>query len=146
MANKSSIILMADDDREDYQLVKEGLKEAHLFNTLVWVKDGEELMDYLLLRGKYVNQKDAPRPGIILLDLNMPRKNGREALKEIKENPNLRRIPVIALTVSGSEEDINYCYNIGANSYIRKPISFAQLVEVFTLIKKYWLETVELPT
>lgn len=137
-------ILLADDDKEDYILIKEAFNEACISNKLIWVKDGEELMDYLLFNGKYQDPKEAPRPSIIILDLNMPQKDGREALKEIKENPDLRRIPVIAFTVSGAEKDINYCYDNGVNCYIRKPMRFSELVDIATLIKKFWIETIEL--
>jgi len=139
------IILVADDNKEDYQLAEEAFKEVGILDSLIWVKNGEELMDYLLLKGKYKNSKDAPKPSIILLDLNMPKKDGRETLKEIKEHPDLCRIPVIVFTVSGAEEDINYCYKAGANSYIRKPLNFSQLVDIFRTTAKYWLETVKLP-
>lgn len=143
--NARPIILVADDNKEDYMLAKEAFKEVGISDLLLWVKNGEELMEYLLLKGKYKNSKDAPAPSVILLDLNMPKKDGRETLKEIKGHQTLRKIPVIIFTVSGAEEDINYCYKTGANSYVRKPINFNQLVDIFGTIKKYWLETVELP-
>jgi CheY-like chemotaxis protein len=142
-AHKPITILMADDDRDDCLLVRKAFEASRLVNDLRFVEDGEELMDYLRRRGKYA---DAPRPGLILLDLNMPRKDGREALKEIKDNPDLREIPVVVLTTSKSEEDIFRSYNLGANSYITKPVTFEGLVDVMKALGKYWFEIVELPS
>jgi CheY-like chemotaxis protein len=139
-------ILMAEDDPEDRMLATEGFEESKLVNDLRFVKDGEELMDYLYRRGEYSEPESAPRPGLILLDLNMPRKDGREALEEIKADPDLRSIPVIVLTVSKVEEDIMRSYDSGANSYISKPVTFVGLVEVLRSLSVYWLEIVELPT
>lgn len=138
-------ILMAEDDEDDCLLAREALVESRLANDLRFVKDGEELMDYLHRRGKYSRVSDAPRPGLILLDLNMPRKDGREALKEIKTDPNLRQIPVVVLTTSKAEEDIYRIYDLGANSFITKPVTFSSLVEVMKTLGKYWFEIVELP-
>jgi len=138
-------ILMADDDRDDCLLVKDAFKESRLANDLRFVEDGEELMDYLYHRGKYADIKNSPRPGLILLDLNMPRKDGREALGEIKSVHDLRSIPIVVLTTSKQEEDILRSYDVGANSYITKPVTFKELVEVMKFLGKYWLEIVELP-
>jgi CheY-like chemotaxis protein len=138
-------ILMAEDDPDDRLLTQEALEEARLANELYFVKDGEELMEYLCHEGRYINPDTAPRPGVILLDLNMPRKDGREALKEIKENPELRRIPVIVLTTSKAEEDILKSYDLGVSGYVTKPVFLEQLVEVMRMIGKYWFEIVELP-
>jgi CheY-like chemotaxis protein len=138
-------ILMADDDEDDCMLAREALTESRLANDLYIVRDGEELMDYLYRRGQYANPNISPRPGLILLDLNMPKKDGREALREIKNNPELRRIPVVVLTTSKAEEDIYRSYDLGANSFIIKPVTFAALVEVMKTIGKYWFEIVELP-
>ncbi len=138
-------ILMADDDEDDCMLIREALAESHLQNSINIVTDGEELMDYLYHRGSYTDPKMAPRPGLILLDLNMPKKDGREALQEIKADPQLRQIPVVVMTTSKSEDDIGYTYSLGANSFIIKPVTFASLVEVMRTIEKYWLEIVELP-
>jgi CheY-like chemotaxis protein len=135
-------ILMADDDADDRMLTKEALKESRVLNDLHFVEDGEELMDYLNRRGKHV---DAPRPGLILLDLNMPKKDGREALKEIKADPDLRRIPVVVMTTSKAEEDIFRSYDLGANSFITKPVTFDRLVELMKTLGQYWVEFVELP-
>jgi CheY-like chemotaxis protein len=142
---KEAIILMAEDDEDDYLLTKEALQEGRILNKLYRVKDGEKLMDYLLHQGKYTNVADAPEPAIILLDLNMPRKDGREALREIKSNPLLRRIPIIILTTSKSEEDILQSYELGANSYIRKPVSYDRLLEIINKLTEYWLQIVILP-
>lgn len=138
-------ILMADDDEDDCMLAREALVESRLANDLHIVRDGEELMDYLYRRGKYLDSSTSPRPGLILLDLNMPRKDGREALQEIKADPHLRHIPVVVLTTSKAEEDIYRSYDLGANSFITKPVTFASLVEVMQTIGKYWFEIVELP-
>ncbi len=138
-------ILLADDDDDDCMLAREALAESRLLSELYVVRDGEELLDYLYHRGKYVNPNSSPRPGLILLDLNMPKKDGREALKEIKNDPKLRQIPVIILTTSKAEEDIHHTYDLGANSFIIKPMDFESLVEVMRTIGKYWFEIVELP-
>lgn len=142
---KTVTILMADDDEDDCMLANEALAESRLANNLLFVRDGEELMDYLYRRGKYAQQSNSPRPGLILLDLNMPKKDGREALKEIKADPHLRSIPIVVLTTSKAEEDICRSYDLGANSFITKPVTFGSLVEVMKTIGKYWFEIVELP-
>jgi CheY-like chemotaxis protein len=133
---------MADDDADDRILAKEALEESRVLNDLRFVEDGEELMDYLNRRGEYA---DAPRPGLILLDLNMPKKDGREALKEIKADPDLRRIPVVVMTTSKAEEDIFRSYDLGASSFITKPVTFDRLVELMKALGQYWVEFVELP-
>lgn len=138
-------ILMAEDDPDDRLLTKEALEDNRLINHLHFVEDGEELMDYLCQRGQYADPDTSPRPGLILLDLNMPRKDGREALEEIKADPNLRRIPIVVLTTSKAEEDILRSYDLGVNSFIVKPVTFGALVEVMQALKKYWFEIVELP-
>lgn len=137
MTARKVSIWIADDDPDDCQLIREAMHESRLSNDLNFVKDGEELMQKL-------NQTEA-LPGLILLDLNMPRKDGREALAEIKSNPRLKQIPVIILTTSKAEEDILRTYNLGVNSFISKPVSFSSLVEVMSGIGRYWLEIVELP-
>lgn len=139
-------ILMADDDPDDCMLAREALAESRLANDLHFVSDGEELMDYLYQRGKYSVPGSAPRPGLILLDLNMPKKDGREVLKELKSDPDLRQIPVLVLTTSQAEEDILRSYYLGANSYITKPVTFSSLIEVMQTLSKYWFEIVELPS
>ncbi|HMQ34995.1 MAG TPA: response regulator [Chloroflexaceae bacterium] len=139
------VILLADDDPDDRMLAKEALEESRLANRLLFVEDGEELLDYLYQRGAYTDPEAAPRPGIILLDLNMPRKDGREALREIKADPQLRAIPVVVLTTSKAEEDIYRSYDLGVSSFITKPVTFEGLVEVMRALGKYWFEIVELP-
>jgi CheY-like chemotaxis protein len=138
-------ILMADDDEEDCALTKDAMADARLANEMRFVHDGEELLDYLHQRGAYADGADAPPPGVILLDLNMPKKDGREALAEIKADPELRKIPVCVLTTSAAEEDIFRSYDLGANSFITKPVTFAGLVEVLQAWSRYWFEIVELP-
>jgi CheY-like chemotaxis protein len=138
-------ILLADDDADDRMMAGEALAESRLANDLRLVEDGEELMDYLHRRGRYSDPADAPRPGLILLDLNMPRKDGREALSEIKQDPELRKIPVVVLTTSQAEEDIYRTYDLGVNSFITKPVMFESLVNVMRTLGKYWFEIVELP-
>ncbi|MBT34589.1 MAG: two-component system response regulator [Thalassobius sp.] len=142
---KPIVILYADDDPEDRMLAQDAFEESRLANDLHFVEDGEELMDYLLNRGKYEDEKKYPNPGLILLDLNMPRKDGREAIKEIKEVPKLRPIPIVVLTTSRAEEDILKTYNLGINSFITKPVTFEGLVDIMKTLGKYWFEIVELP-
>ncbi len=138
-------ILIAEDDPEDRMFIKEGFEEAHPLHDLRFVHDGEELMDYLLHRGAYEGGRGAPVPGIILIDLNMPRKDGREALREIKSHPQLRCIPVVVLTTSTAEEDIIGMYNEGVNSFITKPVALEKLLDVLSALEKYWFDIVELP-
>lgn len=138
-------ILVADDDSDDRMMIKEAMVENRLANDLRFVTDGEELMEYLLRKGKYADAASSPRPGLILLDLNMPKKDGREALREIKSNPELRGIPVVVLTTSKAEEDIYRTYNLGVNSFITKPVQFNALVEITKDLGRYWFEIVELP-
>jgi CheY-like chemotaxis protein len=142
MTHRPITILLADDDEDDRLNTQHAFERQHLANELRFAVDGEDLMDYLHRRGKHA---DAPRPGLILLDLNMPRKDGREALKEIKENPELRNIPVVVLTTSGEEEDILRTYDLGANSFIRKPVEFDSLVSIVKTLGQYWFQVVELP-
>lgn len=138
-------ILLADDDEDDVLLTREALDENRLANRLRRVADGAELLEYLQRRGRYADPADAPRPGLILLDLNMPRLDGREALREIKSDPHLRQIPVVVLTTSQSEEDIYRTYDLGVNSFISKPVTFEGLVRVMRDLGRYWFEIVELP-
>jgi two-component system response regulator len=140
------VILMAEDDADDRLLSLEALREARLRNELRFVEDGEELVEYLTRSGRYRNPADAPRPGLILLDLNMPRKDGREALQEIKAIKDLRCIPIVVLTTSKAEEDILRSYDLGVSGYITKPVRFAELIEVMQTLGKYWFEIVELPS
>ena len=139
-------ILLADDDEDDRFMAREALEEAKLVNALYTVEDGEELLDYLHQRGKYADPTDAPRPGLILLDLNMPKVDGRQALEEIKADPDLRRIPIVVLTTSMAEEDILRSYDLGVNSFITKPVTFEGLVSVMQALTQYWFQIVELPS
>jgi CheY-like chemotaxis protein len=144
--NKSSVvILMADDDEDDRLMAKEAFTEVKLLNYFHTVENGEELMEYLYRRGKYADPAVSPRPGLILLDLNMPKKDGRQALKEIKADPSLRSIPIVVLTTSKAEEDILRSYDLGVNSFIIKPVTFEGLVDIMKTLTKYWFEIVELP-
>jgi len=148
MAEKRSAapILMAEDDADDCMLAKKAMQENRIANPLTVVSNGEELLEYLQHRGKYSDAKKAPKPCLVLLDLNMPKMDGREALKLIKDDKNLKGIPVVIMTTSKAEEDILVSYNVGANSYITKPVTFDGLVKVVKALKDYWLEIVELPS
>ena len=137
-------ILMADDDPDDRLMAREAFEEARLLNAIAFVEDGQELLDYLKKRGKHQTRK-GNLPGLILLDLNMPRKDGRQALEEIKSDPDLKQIPVVILTTSKAEEDIVKSYKLGASGYITKPVSFEGLVEIIKALRVYWFEIVELP-
>lgn len=145
MSKRSSItILIADDDQEDRMLAEDALKESRLVNDVRFVEDGEELLDYLHHRGRFAEPDSSPRPGMILLDLNMPRMDGREALRLIKGDPDLRRIPVVVLTTSKAEEDIYRSYDLGVNSFIIKPVTFESLVNIMRVLERYWFEIVEI--
>jgi CheY-like chemotaxis protein len=147
MATKEPfVILMADDDEDDILLTKKALLKGKLLNPLQTVSNGEELLDYLLHRGAYTDNAQAPRPGVILLDLNMPKKDGREALKEIKVHEDIKDIPVVVFTTSRAEEDIYRSYKLGVNSFITKPVTFEKLIEVIQMLGKYWFEIVTLPS
>jgi CheY-like chemotaxis protein len=167
--HKPIVILVADDDEDDRWLMQEALQENQLATEIRFVVDGEDLMDYLYQRNQYANCDPnppdpnspntnppdpnlpsanptlAPRPSLILLDLNMPRKDGREALKEIKADPLLRQIPVVILTTSQAEEDISKTYDLGVSSYITKPVTFEAMVDILKTLSKYWFEIVALP-
>ena len=144
-AKRAITILMADDDEDDRDLTREALQNSHLANEMRFVVDGQDLLDYLRREGRYADPAiDAPRPGIILLDLNMPKKDGREALADIKTDPSLRSIPVVVLTTSKDEEDIFRTYDLGVSSFITKPVTFAGLVEAMKTWQRYWFELVEL--
>ena len=139
-------ILICDDDEDDRMLSKQALEEAHVSNDVRFVEDGEQLLDYLYQRGEYAGETGtAPRPGLILLDLNMPKMDGREALKLIKGDKALHDIPIVVLTTSGLDQDIVRSYQLGVNSFIKKPVTFSGLVEAMNVLGRYWLEIVELP-
>lgn len=137
-------ILMADDDADDRELAREALAESRVLNELHSVNDGAELLEFLRHEGRYADE-DAPRPDLILLDLNMPKLDGREALGALKNDPKFRSIPVVILTTSRAEEDVVRSYDLGANSFISKPVTFAGLVDVMRELGKYWVVIVELP-
>lgn len=141
----NTTLLLADDDPDDRLLVSDALEEGRVAMELRVVEDGEELLDYLRRRGKYADPERSPCPGLILLDLKMPRKGGCQALQEIKNDPDLRTIPVVVLTTSKAEEDVMRAYALGANSFITKQSSFGALVEMMETLRKYWFETVTLP-
>lgn len=139
-------ILLADDDSDDCLFVRDALMESGRNADLRIVEDGEALLDYLYQRGEFEDPARSPRPELILLDLNMPRKDGREALKEIKSDSKLRSIPVVVLTTSREEEDIHLTYHLGANSFIVKPDTFDGLLEIVRSLGNYWFEVVDLPS
>jgi CheY-like chemotaxis protein len=141
---QSLTVLVADDDEEDRGFIRRAWDKSRAANDLRFVSDGEELTEYLCHTGRYTDPASAPRPGVILLDLNMPRKDGREALREIKANPQLQQIPIIILTTSQADEDICRSYDLGANSYITKPATFRALVDILQVLGKYWIEIVDL--
>ena len=138
-------ILVAEDDADDRMMIKDAFEESRLGNPVDFVEDGVQLMNYLGRQGEYAHFADQPFPGFILLDLNMPRKDGRTALREIKESPILQRIPIVILTTSKAEEDIVRTYNLGVNSFICKPVTFDSLVEIVKTVGRYWIEIVSLP-
>ena len=139
-------ILLADDDEEDRELLRDALQDSRLANEMKFVVDGQDLLDYLRHEGRWAGTDvDAPRPGIILLDLNMPRKDGREALAEIKADESLRRIPIVVLTTSSDEPDIVSSYDLGVSSFITKPVTFGALVDVMRTWTQYWFEIVQVP-
>jgi CheY-like chemotaxis protein len=140
---KPITILMADDNTVDCLMVKEAVERAHLYNDLRFVENGVELMDYLHRRGKYSKPSLSPRPGLILLDLNMPRKDGREALAEIRADPRLSDIPVVVMTASKADEDFWRARNLGANIYLVKPVTFEALINLVKSLGKYWFEILE---
>ncbi len=137
-------IIMADDDADDRLLTQSAFEENQISNPMHFVENGQELMDFLQRKGKY-NALNHPLPSLILLDLNMPKMDGREALREIKADPDLRKIPVLILTTSKSEKDIVESYSLGASCFISKPANFEQLLEVVKNIGRFWLETASIP-
>jgi CheY-like chemotaxis protein len=145
MTKSPVTILIADDDADDRETTAEALRENRLANDLHFVADGQELLDYLRREGQHHDPSGSPRPALILLDLNMPRMNGHEALAEIKRDPRLKQIPIVVLTTSRSDEDVCRTYDLGVNSYISKPVSFAGLVNAMRSVRQYWFELVALP-
>jgi len=142
---KPNVILMAEDDADDRLLVQDALAECGLVTDVRFVEDGVELMDYLSRKHEFSSPASSPWPGLIILDLNMPRMDGREALKELKAHPEWRKIPVVVLTTSTAEPDIERVYALGANSFISKPVSFEVLVGLMKTVVDYWFKVVVLP-
>ncbi len=143
---KSVVILIADDDLDDRIMTQEALNDYNVINQVKSVEDGVELIDYLRRNGKFNNPIENPRPDLILLDLNMPKIDGREALKIIKSDPDLRSIPIIVLTTSNSDIDVIKSYDLGVNCFISKPVTFTRFIEVIRTMGKYWFEIVEFPS
>ena len=141
----SHSIVIAEDDEDDYLLTIKALQEADIVTDIVWVKDGQELLNYLSTTDIGGGRDNIPTPSLILLDLNMPKKDGREALKEIKGHHSFRTIPVVIFTTSNSEVDIEFSYSVGANSFIQKPVRFNQFVNIIKVFSKYWFNIVNLP-
>jgi two-component system response regulator len=138
-------ILVADDDADDRLMIEEAFEESRVANHVDFVVDGEQLLQYLRREGEFHHLAGRPYPGIILLDLNMPRKDGREALRDMKADPELCRIPIVVLTTSRAEEDILRTYGLGVSSFITKPVTFEALVDALRVICRYWIEIVSLP-
>lgn len=136
---------MADDDAEDCLLVRDALQQTGHAVELRFVRDGDELFDYLSRQGEYAGARAAPRPDLILLDLKMPRMDGGAVLRRLKSHNRFRRIPVIALTTSTARSDIGFSYDAGVNSYLTKPVTFRALVDMMDRLVGYWLDLVELP-
>lgn len=145
MSKKPITMLLAEDDYDDRYLISEALDESGVENQLYIVENGEDLLDYLKNRGKYVDKEEYPRPGLILLDLNMPLMDGREALAKIKDDPDLKRIPIVVLTTSQAEDDIQETYGLGITGFITKPMTFSGLVDVMKSVGNYWFQSVTLP-
>ena len=142
---KAGCLMFADDDENDYVLLSCATRRVHLPVPVCWVKDGVELLEYLRHEGRYSGSTSYPDPALVLLDLNMPRKDGRETLNEIRRDPGLRSVPVVILTTSHAAADIQLTYEAGANSFISKPAEFQRLVDIMELLKHYWFELVSLP-
>ena len=145
LATRNELILLVEDNNEDFETTKRALRKAGLRNNLRRCEDGDEALDYLRRSGKYADPKTSPRPGIILLDLNLLGTDGREVLREIKTDKRLRTIPVIVLTTSEDQRDIQYCYNSGANSYLHKQVDLTGFYAAIQRLKDYWFEIVILP-
>jgi len=137
-------VLIADDDADDRMFLEQAMRQNGYTQAINFVEDGEQLMEYLRQQGRY-NEQNAPWPNLLILDLNMPRKNGFQALSEIKDDPKLRRLPVVVMTTSSTDEDVIKTYNLGVNSFVTKPFNFNRLVEMIGALKTYWMDTVKLP-
>jgi CheY-like chemotaxis protein len=142
--DKPMTILIADDDMDDRLFMEQALRQCGYTQYIQFVEDGEYLMEYLHRRGEF-NEINAPWPNLVILDLNMPRKNGFQVLREIKDDPDLRRLPVVVMTTSSADDDVMKTYNLGVNSFVTKPFNFNRLVEIVSSLKTYWIDTVKLP-
>jgi two-component system, response regulator len=142
---RSQSILLVEDNQDDYEATCRAFQKANLFNPVVWCKSGRDALDFLKREGAYKNAPKASRPGLVLLDLNMPGMDGRKTLAAIKQDEALKQIPVIILTTSADERDIRACYQAGANTYVQKPVSFEGLIEAIQRLKAYWFEIALLP-
>ena len=142
---QSQSILLVEDNQDDYEATCRAFKKANLCNPIIWCKSGRDALDCLKREGAYKDTSKGVRPGLVLLDLNMPGMDGRKTLKVIKQDDTLKRIPVIILTTSSDERDIQACYQAGANTYVQKPVSFDGLIEAFKRLKAYWFEIALLP-
>jgi two-component system, chemotaxis family, response regulator Rcp1 len=140
--NRPVEILLVEDNPGDERLTREALKEGKVYSNLHWVKDGVEAMEFLRRQGRY---HDVPRPDIILLDLNLPKKDGREVLQDIKNDSDLKRIPVVVLTTSKAEEDVLRTYNLHANCYVTKPVDLDRFIHVVRSVVEFWFGIVKLP-
>ncbi|RAJ01625.1 CheY-like chemotaxis protein [Chitinophaga skermanii] len=145
LTDEKRYILVADDDADDRDMLLAAFTESNLPQQLIFVENGEELMLYLRRKGKYRDEIAFPHPKLILLDLNMPKKDGREALEEIRADKHLKGLPIIVVTTSKEERDVERCYEIGANSFIIKPVTFSALLEFCSIISQYWFNLVEMP-
>jgi two-component system response regulator len=144
-SRRPATVLSAEDDADFRLLVKRAVDRSALGIDLRFVEDGEQLLDYLRRDGSYAGSEDAPRPRLVLLDLNLPRTDGRDALRAIKADPALRSIPVVVFTTSNAAEDVDLCYDLGANAFVRKPMDMAALTDLVSTIGHYWLDVVEPP-
>lgn len=142
---KTQTILIVEDNEDDYEATMRAFKKANLYNPVKWCKSGQDALDLLKHDGVFKNQPQTDLPGLVLLDLNMPGLDGRATLKMIKSDSSLKRIPVIILTTSSDERDVGDCYQMGANTYVQKPVSFDGLIDAIKRLKEYWFEIALLP-
>jgi CheY-like chemotaxis protein len=143
--NYSQPILLVEDNQDDYEATSRAFEKANLCNPIVWCRSGRAALDFLKQEGSYKDASNGSRPGLVLLDLNMPGMDGRKTLEVIKHDDTLKQIPVIILTTSADERDIDSCYQMGANTYMQKPVSFDGLIEAIKRLKAYWFEIALLP-
>jgi len=139
-------ILVVDDDEEDFFMIEKAIRNSQIMNPVLSLPDGRELMDYFKGEGRFSAPESAPFPGLIFLDLNMPRMDGREALKAIKADSKFKKVPVVVLSTSRAAEDVTGCYGSGANTFVSKPDDYGELLEIMKTTKKYWLEIAQLPS